>query len=141
MLKSYSELMTFDNMLDRYNYLKLSGDVADITFGSRRILNQDFYASKAWKDARRSAIIRDSSCDLAIPEYEIYSKPVVHHINPITIEDVMNERWDKLLDLENLITVSYNTHQAIHYGSDSMLPKLPIERRPGDTCPWKGPIM
>lgn len=141
MLKSYSELMTFDNMLDRYNYLKLSGDVADITFGSRRILNQDFYASKAWKDARRSAIIRDSSCDLAIPEYEIYSKPVVHHINPITIEDVMDERWDKLLDLENLITVSYNTHQAIHYGSDSMLPKLPITRRPGDTCPWKGPIM
>jgi hypothetical protein len=141
MNRSYSELITFDNILDRYNYLKLSGDVADITFGSRRILNQDFYSSKAWKDARRSAIIRDASCDLAIPEYEIFMRPVVHHINPITIEDVMDERWDKLLDLENLITVSYDTHQAIHYGNSSMLPKMPIERRPGDTCLWKESVV
>lgn len=141
MNRSYSELITFDSILDRYNYLKLSGDVADITFGSRRILNQDFYSSKAWKDARRSAIIRDSSCDLAIPEYEIFMRPVVHHINPITIEDVMDERWDKLLDLENLITVSYDTHQAIHYGNSNMLPKMPIERRPGDTCLWKESVV
>lgn len=136
-LKSYSELMTFNTIEDRYNYLKLDGSVADITFGSRRILNQNFYTSRAWKDARRDVIIRDLSCDLAIPEYEIFSKPIVHHINPITIDDVMNENWEKLLDLENLITVSYNTHQAIHYGNSSMLPRGPIIRSPGDTCPWK----
>lgn len=137
MIKSYSELMTFNTIKDRYDYLRLNGDVADITFGSRRILNQRFYTSREWKDVRRDVIIRDSSCDLAIPEYEIFLKPMVHHINPITIEDVLNENWEKLLDPENLITVSYNTHQAIHYGTDSMLPKLPIIRSPGDTCPWK----
>jgi hypothetical protein len=135
--RSYSELIKLPTIEDRYNYLKLSGTVADITFGSRRLLNQNFYMSREWKDVRRSVIIRDASCDLAIPEYEIFSKPMVHHINPITIEDVMNENWDKLLDPENLITVSYNTHQAIHYGNSSMLPRGPIERRPGDTCPWK----
>lgn len=135
--RSYRELMTIDNILDRYEYLKLSGKVSDITFGSRRYLNQDFYRSKEWKDVRNEVILRDQSCDLAIPEYEIYSKPIVHHINPITIDDVMDENWSKLFDLDNLITVSYNTHQAIHFGDDRMLPKLPIERRPGDTSLWK----
>lgn len=135
--KCYSELITFDTIEDRYNYLKLSSEVAAPTFGSHRYLNQDFYRSKEWKDVRREVILRDLSCDLAIPEYEIFRKPIVHHINPITIEDVIDGRWDKLFDLENLITVSYDTHQAIHYGSDRMLPKMPIERRPGDTCLWK----
>lgn len=135
--KSYKELMQFDNIRDRYEYLKLSGAVADITFGSRRYLNQSFYSSREWHDVRNEVILRDASCDLAIPDYEIFSRAIVHHINPITIDDVMDENWNKLFDLNNLITVSYDTHQAIHFGNDRMLPKLPIERRPGDTCLWK----
>ena len=135
--RSYTELMSFDTMEDRYSYLKLSGEVAGETFGSHRYLNQKFYISPEWKNVRNDVIIRDLSCDLAIPDYEIYSRPIVHHINPITIDDVLNENWDKLFDMENLITVSYDTHQAIHFGNDRMLPRLPIERRPGDTCLWK----
>lgn len=135
--KSYSELMQFDTINDRYEYLRLCGLVSDPTFGSRRYLNQLFYRSPEWKQVRREVIIRDNSCDLAIPDYEIYKSAIVHHINPITIEDINYRNWDKLLNPENLITVSYNTHQAIHYGSNSLLPSMPIERTPGDTCPWK----
>lgn len=135
--RSYRELLSFDSMQDRYNYLKLSGEVANSTFGSRRYLNQQFYRSQEWKDVRNAVIIRDSSCDLAMPNYEIYKSPIVHHINPITIDDILDENLEKLFDLDNLITVSYDTHQAIHFGNDRMLPKLPIERSPGDTCLWK----
>lgn len=136
-IKTYSELLTIPTIQERYSYLRLDAGVSDITFGSKRYLNQNFYTSPEWKNARRDAIIRDLSCDLAIPDYEIHSRPIVHHINPITIEDVLNENWDKLLDPENLITVSYDTHQAIHFGNEHMLPKIPLERRPWDTCPWK----
>lgn len=124
-------------MQERYEYLKLTGEVGSRTFGSNRFLNQDFYSSRLWKDARKEVILRDASCDLAIADYQIYARPVIHHINPISIEDIMNENWDKLLDPENLITTSYSTHKAIHFGSESMLPKLPIERKPGDTCLWR----
>lgn len=136
-IRSYSELIQLPTIADRYEYLKLVGEVAGETFGSHRYLNQKFYRSAEWKSVRNDVIIRDLSCDLAIPEYEIFSHPIVHHINPITIDDVLDENWDKLFSLENLITVSYNTHQAIHFGNNRMLPKLPIERKPGDTCLWK----
>ena len=135
--RSYRELIHLDTIKDRFDYLKLTGEVGADTFGSHRFLNQHFYASRQWHDIRKQIILRDSSCDLGILDYEIHSRPVIHHINPITIEDIENENWEKLLDPDNLITTSYNTHNAIHYGNDSMLPRLPIERRPGDTCPWK----
>lgn len=135
--RSYSELIKLNTMRERYEYLKLTGEVGSRTFGSNRFLNQDFYSSRLWKDARKEVILRDASCDLAISDYQIYARPVIHHINPISIEDIMNENWDKLLDPENLITTSYSTHKAIHFGSESMLPKLPIERKPGDTCLWR----
>ena len=135
--RSYRELIHLDTIKDRFDYLKLTGEVGADTFGSHRFLNQRFYASRQWHDIRKQIILRDSSCDLGVLDYEIHSRPVIHHINPITIEDIENENWEKLLDPDNLITTSYNTHNAIHYGNDSMLPRLPIERRPGDTCPWK----
>lgn len=135
--KSYSELLQMDTMQDRYEYLRMHGLVSDPTFGSKRYLNQRFYQSPEWKETRRDVIIRDNSCDLAIPEYQIYKSAIVHHINPITIDDLLDRNWDKLLNPENLITVSYSTHQAIHYGSNNLLPNTLIERTPGDTCPWK----
>ncbi len=135
--RSYTELIRLPTIEDRFEYLKLSGEIGGRTFGSNRFLNQTFYASKQWHEVRNKVILRDSSCDLAVPEYELYDRVVIHHINPITIEDVVNENWDKLLDPENLITTSYTTHQAIHFGNESLLPKLPIERTPGDTCLWR----
>lgn len=135
--RSYSELMRYDSIRDRYEYLKLVGEVGQATFGSDRFMNQEFYRSKQWKDARRKVILRDESCDLGIPEYSIFDHVIVHHINPITVDDIINERWDKLLDPENLITTSYNTHKAIHFGNSSMLPHGLIERKPNDTCLWR----
>lgn len=129
--------MHLSTMQERFEYLKLVGEIGSRTFGSNRFLNQVFYSSKEWHKVRNEVILRDNSCDLAIPDYELYDRVVIHHINPITIDDVKDENWDKLLNPENLITTSYNTHQAIHYGNSSMLPttKL-IERRPGDTKLW-----
>ncbi len=135
--RSYSELIKYKTMSDRYKYLKLVGEVGSATFGSDRFLNQVFYSSKQWKEARRKVIIRDRSCDLGIDDYELYDRVVIHHINPITINDVMEENWDKLLNPENLITTSYNTHTAIHFGSEAMLPRQLTERSPGDTCLWR----
>ncbi len=136
-IRTYTELMRMDTMTDRYEYLKLGADVGDRTFGSARYFNQRFYSSPEWHRVRNEVIVRDLSCDMAMPEYEIYEKPIVHHLNPITIDDILDDNREKLFDLENLITVSYNTHQAIHFGNSGMLPRLPIERKPGDTCPWK----
>lgn len=135
--RSYSGLLKFNTIKDRYNYLKLFGEVGSRTFGSDRYVNQDFYRSKVWRDTRRKIILRDNSCDLGLLNYELNSSVTIHHINPITLDDVATENWDKLLDPENLITTSYNTHKAIHFGNDYMLPKLPIERTPGDTCLWR----
>lgn len=136
-LRTYSEILRFPTLKERYEYLRLADEIGARTFGSNRILNQRFYASKEWKDVRREVIIRDGGCDLAHPDFEIGDSATIHHINPITIQDVLDENWDKLLDPENLITTSYNTHKAIHFGNYYMLPKLPIERTPGDTCLWR----
>lgn len=136
-IRSYDELIRLETMEERYEYLKLLGEIGERTFGSNRYLNQMFYSSKQWHEARRDAIIRDNSCDLAIPIYELKDRIVVHHINPISEDDFKEENWDKMLSLDNLITTSYRTHQAIHFGNSNLLPKIVIERKPGDTCLWR----
>ncbi len=135
--RSYSELILLPSFKERFDYLQLKGNVCDATFGGHRYLNQMLYRDPEWKSVRRGIIIRDNGCDLAHPDYElIFQSAFVHHMNPITIEDIL-QRDPKVFDPENLITVSFNTHQAIHYGSEDLLPKDPVERKPFDTCPWK----
>lgn len=137
MLKTYTELITIPDFKDRFRYLQLNGRVGEMTFGGHRPLNQVLYRNPKWRSIRNEVIMRDNGCDLAHVDFEIRGKKAyVHHINPITIEDILNER-SKVFDLDNLITVSFETHQAIHYGSEDLLPKLPIKRMPGDTCPWR----
>lgn len=136
MNKSYSELIQLHSFEDRFRYLNLNGTIADKTFGSMRWLAQKFYKSKEWEDIRNYVITRDSGCDLALINRTIFGKPIVHHMNPITIQDV-EERNSIAFDPEFLITVSHNTHNAIHYGSVECLTLDPIIRRPNDTCPWK----
>lgn len=135
--KSYHELLRYDTLLDRFNYLKLPGQVGVETFGYDRYLNQVLYRSRKWRRARDEAIVRDNGCDLGVDGYDINDMIVVHHMNPITLEDIENEEeW--IFDPEYLICCSKRTHNAIHYGDESLLPRLPVERRPFDTCPWKG---
>lgn len=136
MNKSYSELITIPDYLSRFNYLKLGGKVGDDTFGYSRYLNQTFYRSYEWKKFREKIIIRDNGCDLGIGDYEIVGRIYIHHINPITLKDIQ-ERSSNLLDPENVICVSNNTHEAIHYGDESLLFLGVTERRHNDTCPWK----
>ena len=134
--RTYSELITLPTFEDRYKYLRLGGKVGDSTFGYERYLNQVFYESKEWKAFRRSIIIRDKGCDLGILGREISGLIVIHHINPIRVDDILQRR-DCLLDPENVICVTPNTHNAIHYGDESLLIKAPIERSKNDTCPWR----
>lgn len=136
MIRTYSELLTFDNFEDRFEYLKLSGSVGVETFGSRRYLNQSIYQGREWKLVRDKVILRDNGCDLAIPGYDIFDRIYIHHLNPLTIKDLEREDYSKMFDLENLVCVSFYTHEAIHYGDSSLLPKIPIERKPGDTKLW-----
>ena len=136
MIKTYSELITIPTFEERYEYLRLDGIVGKATFGYDRYLNQILYTSREWRRFRDDIIIRDMGCDLAIPGFEIPVRAIVHHINPITLEDFMNTS-DDIFDPENLVCVSFNTHQAIHYGDASLLPELPVERRPNDTCLWR----
>lgn len=135
--KTYSELSHMDTFEDRFKYLKLSGSVGTDTFGFDRYMNQQFYRSKEWKTVRDLVIVRDGACDLGIPGHEITGRIYIHHLNPISPDDISNST-EKLLDPNNLICVSQETHNAIHYGDDSILDKTKFsERRPGDTCPWK----
>ena len=136
MMKTYSELIMFNSFEDRFNYLMLNGGVAEETFGFDRWLNQNFYRSAEWRSIRDFVIIRDGGCDLAMDGYEIYDKIIVHHMNPIEQSDILHSS-DILINPEYLVCVSHNTHNAIHYGDASLLMTAPIERRPGDTCPWK----
>ena len=137
MKKSYRELIEIKTFHDRYLYLKLDGTVGEATFGSRRSLNQMLYKLPEWRRVRNLVINRDKACDLAHFDYEINYQPAyIHHINPITFEDILN-RDPKIFDLDNLITTTFDTHQAIHYGSEKLLPKLPVERFPNDECPWR----
>lgn len=134
--KSYSELIKLKTFKERYEYLRLRGKVCDETFGSSRYLNQAFYKSPEWKEIRSRVILRDNGCDLGMEGHEIQGKVYVHHINPITPEDVI-KRTEKLFDLDNLISTSFETSQAIHYGNGSMLPIEFKERFINDTCPWR----
>ena len=134
--RSYRELSQLKTFQDRFDYLKLVGQVGFETFGSHRIFNQKFYHSSEWRRARQSIILRDNGCDLGVEGYDIHSRIIIHHINPVTFEDIEEGR-DILFDPDNLICVSKRTHDAIHYGTEETLPKLPIERVPGDTCPWR----
>lgn len=133
--RSYSDLSTLLTFKQRFDYLSLNGAVAHSTFGGRRYLNQALYCSDEWKRIRNEVIIRDDGCDLGLSDYPIFGKILVHHLNPITAEDIVN-RNPCVFDLDNLITVSFTTHNAIHYGDYAPLNKDVVERRPFDTAPW-----
>ena len=136
-IKSYSELITLPTFEERYHYLKLGGKVGEETFGFDRYLNQVFYSSAEWKRFRRDIIVRDLGCDLGIEDRVIGGNIFIHHINPIILADVHRRNLEVLLNPENVICVSHNTHNAIHYGDESLLTLAPIARRPNDTCPWR----
>ena len=133
-IRTYNELMQFRTFDERYDYLKLNGRVADLTFGFDRYINQVFYKSPIWLKRRDDIIVRDLGCDLGLKGYEIYKTIIIHHMNPICVEDI-RDRTDYLLNPNYLITTCLNTHNAIHYGKQS--PNIITERRRWDTCPWK----
>ena len=135
-IRTYAELRTLQTFEERYEYLKLNGQVGKDTFGFDRYLNQLFYKDPEWRKIRNDVIVRDLGCDLGIEGREIHGIVLVHHMNPITKEDILN-RSDFLLNPNYLITTSKNTHDAIHYGSEEILVKDPIVRTANDTCPWK----
>lgn len=132
--RSYSELRRILTFEERYEYLALRGTVGQATFGFDRWINQRFYRSPQWHQIRDVVILRDNGCDLGIPGHEIHGRLLVHHMNPLIMEDFSD--LDLLLDPEFLITVTHQTHNAIHYGDDHLLPRAPVERRPGDTRLW-----
>lgn len=135
-IRTYSELIKLQSFEERYQYLKLNGSVGRETFGYDRYLNQMFYNSHEWKSVRDYVIIRDNGLDLAVPGYDIVGKILIHHMNPISKEDVLM-RSKHILDPEYLISTTTNTHNAIHYGDESLLITKPILRTKNDTCPWK----
>lgn len=134
-LRTYSELMGFDSLMDRYAYLVLGGRVGETTFGFDRYLNQMFYTSQEWRNVRRKVILRDNGCDLGIPNYEIHKGITIHHLNPMTVADIQDGNPD-ILNPEYLITTVHSTHNAIHYGDVRLLPRVIVERKPGDTKLW-----
>lgn len=138
MIRTYDELSKLETFEERFRYLKLRGKVGVETFGYDRIFNQQFYNSPEWKRIRNHIIVRDNGCDLGIEGHEIPNgvKIYIHHINPIMLEDIENHT-DILLDPNYLITTTFPTHQAIHYGDESLLVTAPVERSRNDTCPWK----
>lgn len=137
MNRTYSELITLPTFEERFKYLQLNGAVGRDTFGFNRYLNQYIYQrSQRWKSVRDKVIIRDNGCDLGVEGYSIYGRIIIHHMNPISVEDILSDR-DWIFDPEFLICVSHRTHNAIHYGDESLLPQAPIERTKNDTCPWR----
>ena len=135
-IRTYSELITIPTFEERFEYLQLKGSVGKDTFGYDRYLNQVLYRSPEWKRLRNQIIIRDGGCDLACDGYDIYDKVLIHHLNPITVEDVL-ARSRKVFDPDNLVCVSHNTHNAIHDGDVDLLATGPIIRTKNDTCPWR----
>lgn len=134
-IKTYTDLSKIDSFMDRYRYLRIGGSVGGETFGYDRWVNQRFYTSRQWKLIRDYVITRDLGCDLGIPDMEIGGKILVHHMNPLTVEDLQNGN-EAVLDPEFLITVSHGTHNAIHYGDERLLDKAFEPRSPGDTSLW-----
>ncbi len=136
MIRTYSELIRMSDYMDRFNYLKLHGNVGEETFGWDRYLNQSFYSSTEWRKFRRDIILRDQGNDMACKDFPINGIIVIHHLNPISIEDIKDFNPD-IMNPEYVVCVADITHKAIHYGDAELLPKGLIKRRPGDTCPWK----
>lgn len=135
--KSYRELSDISDYVKRFEYLKIGGTIGELTFSGHRYLNQKFYTSDPqWLKVKQQVILRDDGCDMGHPDFPIYGKILIHHINPITIEDLI-QRNSCIFDLDNLVCVSLNTHNAIHYGNSSILKLPPVERRANDTCPWR----
>ena len=135
-IRTYSELITFPTFEERFKYLQLEGSVGKDTFGYDRYLNQLFYKTAEWKRLRQDLIIRDNGCDLGVEGREIYGRIIIHHLNPITKDDIVS-RTEYLLNPDFLICTTHNTHNAIHYGDESLLITSPVERSKNDTCPWK----
>lgn len=135
-IKTYSELIALHTYEERFDYLQLNGVVGKETFGYDRYLNQALYNSQDWRRFRRSIIIRDNGCDMAYEGYTIHGPIILHHINPISVDDILKES-KSIFDPENVVCVSHNTHLAIHYGDKNLLIESPIERTPNDTCPWR----
>lgn len=135
-IRTYSELITLPTFLDRFEYLRLNGKVGEETFGYYRYLNQVFYRSSEWKKIRNLVIVRDNGCDLGLSGYDIHGKVFIHHMNPITVDDIRN-RSDFLLNPDYLICVSHMTHEAITYDDKNLLLLEPMERTKNDTCPWR----
>jgi hypothetical protein len=133
--RTYSELSQISDFLERFNYLKIGSQVGVATFGYDRYLNQAFYNSTEWKHVRDQVITRDLGCDMALQGYEIHGKIYIHHMNPMTMQDIEESNPD-ILNPEYLVCVTHTTHNAIHYGDQNLLPHLPIERKPGDTKLW-----
>lgn len=137
LIRTYSELISLPTFEERFRYLKLNGSVGDVTFGGERCLNQSFYRSEEWKSLRDYVIVRDCGCDLAVEGYDIIGRTIfIHHMNPITSSDILKHS-DYLIDPEYLITTTFKTHNAIHYGDESFLQTPVISRYKNDTCPWK----
>ena len=135
-IRTYYELCQLSTFEDRFDYLRLNGSVGKDTFGFDRYLNQQFYRSSEWKRIRDRVILRDNGCDLGVEGYEIRGRILIHHINPISVEDI-HTMSDLLMNPEYLICVSHRTHNAIHYGDESLIITAPIERTQNDTCPWR----
>lgn len=136
MIRTYTELSNLDTFEERFEYLKLNGQVGSDTFGFDRYLNQALYKSPEWNRVRKQVILRDNGCDLGIDGYDIGGKIIIHHMNPINAKDI-EDRNSEIFNPEYLICVSHKTHNAIHYGDEKQLSKQIIERAPGDTCPWR----
>jgi hypothetical protein len=134
-IRSYPELRRIETFEDRFKYLALKGVVGDSTFGFDRYINQQFYTSREWRQIRHHVIARDNGCDLGIEGYEIHSKLIIHHMNPMTADDIVQGDED-ILNPDFLITTTLQTHNAIHYGDERLLPRPFVERRPGDTKLW-----
>lgn len=134
-IRTYSELRQNESFEDRFRYLSLKGVVGETTFGYERYLNQRFYTSREWRQLRSHVIIRDKGCDLGVEGYEINKSLLIHHLNPVRRDQIIHGDMD-ILDPEFLITTTHQTHNAIHYGDEHILPKKLVERRPGDTKLW-----
>lgn len=135
-IRTYQELVRLPTLKDRYDYLKLGRSVGESTFGFDRYLNQMLYTSRRWKLVRDEVLNRDNGWDLGVEGFPIGERIIVHHMNPLSVAELEDED-ESMFDLNFLISASHNTHNAIHFSDSSLLPKLPVERRPGDTCPWR----
>lgn len=135
MIRSYSELVKRESLEERFKYLALHGRPGDLTFGYDRWINQQFYRSQQWRHIRHHIIARDLGCDLGVEGFEIHNRLYIHHMNPMTVADIAHGD-ESILDPEFLITTTHGTHNAIHYGDERLLPRIFVERRPGDTKLW-----